>query len=55
LLQNIQILNIIILDGFVIPLSLALGSFGNYSFLELGFGEEKLDGYLGGINGLSEG
>ncbi|WP_395052119.1 EpsG family protein [Flavobacterium sp.] len=38
-----------------IPLSLVLGSFWETFFLGLGFGDEKLDGYLGGINQASEG
>lgn len=38
-----------------IPLSLALGSFWEGFFLGLGFGDEKLDGYLGGIDQASEG
>ena len=38
-----------------IPLSLALGSFWETFFLGLGFGDEKLDGYLGGIDQASEG
>lgn len=38
-----------------IPLSLTLGSFWEIFFLGLGFGDEKLDGYLGGINQASEG
>ena len=38
-----------------IPLSLALGGFWEKFFLRLGFGEEKLEGYLGGIDQVSEG
>ncbi len=38
-----------------VPLSLALGSFWERFFLGFGFGDEKLDGYLGGIDQSSEG